>query len=340
MGGLRESNSVKSMFLGINGNGNLYEKSKEPREGFVEHINPMTGQSVGYWKEYYNGLVGYLNYIGINTRPNAQGLNVQYFTLGFIDYESNDGFSVVFPLLTAKGGLHRYVKSFVKYFKNIDYSKELVFNSFKKKPDDQYAPSNLVFAYPGEGPDGKDGMIPVFYKTGQNGWPDAEKFMAMGVEKVSYQKQDEFCYAQLVNYINEFNANIGNVRQIIKQRLGISDGQVNSSNGQSVAPQQYSQQPTGNVNAHSSTPAPQATPQFAPQPTALQFGGQQPMYNQPQPPVQSQGPSFAQQSPQQIPEVPQFGQQYANTTMNSGFSTPPPPASDYPLPDSIDDLPF
>ena len=56
MSGFRGSNNNgRTYYLSVNGNGNVYEKSKEPKEGFVEHINPNTGQLSGYWREYYNG---------------------------------------------------------------------------------------------------------------------------------------------------------------------------------------------------------------------------------------------------------------------------------------------
>ena len=49
----RENRSFgTTYYLYINSDGNLYEKSNEPKEGFVQHINPNSGQPAGYWKEY------------------------------------------------------------------------------------------------------------------------------------------------------------------------------------------------------------------------------------------------------------------------------------------------
>ena len=206
-------------FLGINGDGNLYERSNEPKGGFVPHVNPMTGQPSGYWKEHPGGFCAYLNYIGIKTITNSKGSTMDYFIMTFRDYSSENDFLVMIPMRTQKGGLHRYVKSFVKYYKNIDISRELIFNAFKRKKDDDFAPSNLVFAYEKE--DGKTEMVPLYFKKGQNGWVEAEKHKSYDGREVSNtDKQDGFVYERLKEYIADFNNKIKDVRvAILKDRM-------------------------------------------------------------------------------------------------------------------------
>lgn len=289
MGGFRNSNnSGRTFYLSVNGNGNVYEKSKEPREGFVEHINPNTGLLSGYWREYYNGFTGYLNRIAIDTRPNGKGQNIQYFSMTFKNYEDNESYVVAFGLLTQKGGLHRYVKSFVKYYKNIDISRELVFNAFKKKQGDEFSPSNLVFAYPAAGQGMKDEMIPMYFKKGQNGWPEGEKVTAIGgKESISYEKQDTFAYQRLTEYINDFNARIPQVRSEIMSRLGIHS---NVQNHPTQQPPAQTQQPMNNPQGFGQ--APQQPQQFAQQPQAPQSNFAQQSTPQPQfaGPQQAQAP--------------------------------------------------
>lgn len=235
------TNYGTTYWLSINSNGNVYERSQEPKEGFVEHINQMNGQPAGYWKEYYNGIVGYLNFIGLKTitskKPGSKP--VEYFIMTLKDYELNENYCLMFPILTANNGLHRYVKSFIKYFKNIDYSKQIVLNAFKRKPGDEYAPSELIIAYPGENGE-RDVMVERFFKTGANGWPEGVKTRAFdGTEKTSYVEQDNFAYAKLKEYINEFNQNIKDVRNKIMAEHGIAQPQsapVNNSS-QNVKPQ-------------------------------------------------------------------------------------------------------
>ena len=98
---------------------------------------------------------------------------VSYFVMSFRDYESEYDYSFWFPLYTQKGGLHRYVKSFIKYYKNIEPDRMLLFNAFKKKANDQYAPSELVFAYHEDG--SKDIMVNGTTRAGRTVGPTRRK---------------------------------------------------------------------------------------------------------------------------------------------------------------------
>lgn len=337
MGGFRNSNNNgRTYYLSVNGNGNVYEKSKEPKEGFVEHINPNTGQLSGYWREYYNGFTGYLNRIAIDTRPNGKGQNIQYFSMTFKNYEDNESYVVTFGLVTQKGGLHRYVKSFVKYYKNIDISRELVFNAFKKKPGDEFSPSNLIFAYPAGGQDMKDEMIPMYFKKGQNGWPEGEKVTAIGgKESISYEKQDAFAYQRLTEYINDFNARIPQVRSEIMSRLGI---QVNAQNQPTQQPPTQPQQQSNIPQGFNQVPT---QPQYNQQPQAPRSNFAQ--QNAPQPQAPMQQPQFGGQ-PQAPQQQPQFGgpqqAQASQSQPYSGGINGMNQVPNFPAPADDDDLPF
>ena len=96
----RENRSFgTTYYLYINSDGNLYEKSNEPKEGFVQHINPNSGQPAGYWKEYYNGVVGYINYIGLKSSSFSNGNTVTNFLIVLKDYELMK--TIVFPYLSS-----------------------------------------------------------------------------------------------------------------------------------------------------------------------------------------------------------------------------------------------
>lgn len=207
----------KAYYLSFNYNGNLCEKSKEEKEGYVPYVNPMTNAPSGFWKEYYNGVVGYLNYIGIRTQQ-INNINVYFFVVTIKDYALNENYVISIPLYTQKGGISSYVKSFVKYYRNIDINREIVFNAFKKKSTDAFAPGNLIIAYPGEG--GKDSMVELYYKNGLNGWPEAEKVMQFGKEKPDYSKQDQFVFDRINEYVNDFNSKIKDVRNALNAAFG------------------------------------------------------------------------------------------------------------------------
>lgn len=246
MGGfITRKNNQTVYWMSINGMGNLYESSQEQKEGFVPHMNETT-RSISYWREYPNGVQGYIDDIRVVTKPNKQGVNMSVFQIRIRDYDGNNDFMIRFPLITQKGGLNRYVKSFTKYFSNIDLTKEVNFDSFKRKPGDEYPPSNLMIAYAPENPNDKAKMVDFYFKNGVNGWPDAEKEVdMMGNEKKSYKKQDTFAMQCLTQYVDYFQKNIVDIRMKVKadrERRGLPfmemSGTETSSNPNQQVPQQ------------------------------------------------------------------------------------------------------
>ena len=182
-------------YLSFDADGNMYMSSKEPKPGYVDKINPMTGVQNGYKKIIPYGISGYLNNMSIRPVKTNTGAEVPFLYLTFKDYENDEYYGFSFPVFQEGEKIHRYVKSFVKYYPNIDISRMLRFNSFKRKPEDEYAPSNLAIAYyNGETRAKKEDMIPMYYKKGQNGWPEAVKTVSKvsGKEMVSYEEQNAF----------------------------------------------------------------------------------------------------------------------------------------------------
>lgn len=267
--GVRENSSGgNNHYFKVSGSGLLYQSSREPKEGFEEHINEKTG-AVSYWRVFWNGIEGYLSDISVR-EVEFNGINAKYLSIKISDEDGNYFINV--PLVTQKGGINNYVKSLVRYLPNIDLKRKVVINPAHAKKGDQYAPGNFFISYARETPDGKDELIQQYYKNGQNGWPDrVESTDIMGNKKFDYTTQDAFAYQVLNKYI-----------QSIK-----TDG---------VKPTQSASQ--NNVGeATTQTPPPSYQPQAQPQTPP-------PSYQQ-APPQTAQAPSFGGQ--QQPPQYPPFG---------------------------------
>lgn len=248
----RENRSFgTTYYLYINSDGNLYEKSNEPKEGFVQHINPNSGQPAGYWKEYYNGVVGYINYIGLKSNTFSNGNTVTNFLIVLKDYELNENYCISIPLVNQKGNIKGFVKSFVKYYENIDFSREIYFNVFKKKKDDEFGSSELIIAYAGV--DGEeDRLVERFYKKGVNGWPDPVEVTGFdGKKSLDYSAQNNFTYQKITEYSNRFNASIKDIRADIMAKLGLGG----NTQQEPVAPQNYTQQPAAPQQVQQPQPA-------------------------------------------------------------------------------------
>lgn len=201
---LRENtNFGKRVYLKISGNGSLYESSREPRDGFEAHTNEKTG-SVSYWKEYFNGVEGYLEACLIDTRE-FDGHTVKYVTWYISDETETCVIST--PLSYSDGRMNSYVKSFVKYIPNIDLSRKILFQPQRKKSTDKYAPGGLWLLYSGTDRKEKDELISCYYKKGQNGWPDIEEKLSMtGEKKYDSSNQDNFAFKVLSDFVEKVKA--------------------------------------------------------------------------------------------------------------------------------------
>lgn len=267
--GVRENSSGgNNHYFKVSGSGLLYQSSREPKEGFEEHINEKTG-AVSYWRVFWNGIEGYLSDINVR-EVEFNGIKAKYVSIKISDEDGNYFINV--PLMTQKGGINNYVKSLVRYLPNIYLKRKVVINPAHAKKGDQYAPGNFFISYARETPDGKDELIQQYYKNGQNGWPDrVESTDIMGNKKFDYTTQDAFAYQVLNKYIQSIKTD------------GVKPAQSASQNNVGEATTQ--------------TPPPSYQPQAQPQtpPPSCQQAPHQ----------TAQAPSFGSQ--QQPPQYPPFG---------------------------------
>ena len=257
--GIRENSlGGNNHYFKISGGGVLYQSSREPKEGYEEHVNDKTG-AVSYWRVFWNGLEGYLSDIEIR-EFDYNGSKTKYVAIKISDDEGN--YIINVPLMTQKGGINNYVKSLVRYLPSIDLKRKVVINPAHAKKGDQYAPGNFFISYARETPDGKDELIQQYYKNGQNGWPDRiESTDIMGNKKFDYTAQDAFAYQVLNKYIQSIK-NDG-----VKPAQGGSQNNENKPNSQTPPPSYAPQAPA-------QTPPP-SYQQTAPQAQASSFGGSQ-----------------------------------------------------------------
>ena len=258
--GVRENSSGgNNHYFKVSGSGLLYQSSREPKEGFEEHINEKTG-AVSYWRVFWNGIEGYLSDINVR-EVEFNGIKAKYVSIKISDEDGNYFINV--PLMTQKGGINNYVKSLVRYLPNIDLKRKVVINPAHAKKGDQYAPGNFFISYARETPDGKDELIQQYYKNGQNGWPDrVESTDIMGNKKFDYTAQDAFAYQVLNKYIQSIKTD------------GVKPAQSPSQNNAGEATTQ-TPPPSYQAQAQQQTPPPsyqQAPPQTAQAPS---FGSQQ-----------------------------------------------------------------
>lgn len=259
--GVRENSlGGNNHYFKVSGSGLLYQSSREPKEGFEEHINEKTG-AVSYWRVFWNGIEGYLSDINVR-EVEFNGIKAKYVSIKISDEDGNYFINV--PLMTQKGGINNYVKSLVRYLPNIDLKRKVVINPAHAKKGDQYAPGNFFISYAMETPYGRDELIQQYYKNGQNGWPDrVESTDIMGNKKFDYTTQDAFAYQVLNKYIQSIKTD------------GVKPTQSASQNNAGEAITQ-TPPPSYATQAPQQTPPPsyqQAPPQTAQAPS---FGGQQP----------------------------------------------------------------
>ena len=258
--GVRENSSGgNNHYFKVSGSGLLYQSSREPKEGFEEHINEKTG-AVSYWRVFWNGIEGYLSDINVR-EVEFNGIKAKYVSIKISDEDGNYFINV--PLMTQKGGINNYVKSLVRYLPNIDLKRKVVINPAHAKKGDQYAPGNFFISYARETPDGKDELIQQYYKNGQNGWPDrVESTDIMGNKKFDYTAQDAFAYQVLNKYIQSIKTD------------GVKPAHSESQNNAGEVTTQ-TPPPSYQAQAQQQTPPPsyqQAPPQTA---QAFSFGSQQ-----------------------------------------------------------------
>lgn len=336
MGGfLGRENNQNVYFLSINSQGNLYESSPTPKPGFVSHMNEKT-RSVNYWREYPYGIQGYITNVGISTRQ-MDGMNIKQFSITVDDFDGGNRFYIQRNLNTQSGDIDRYVKSFVKYYKNLDFTKEYNIDSFKRRPSDEYAPSNFMFAIPTE--DGRATLVDMYYKKGQNGWIEGVDTVSYdGKKKKDYTQQNKFVYDMIKQILDDMpktrQARMDAIKRDREARgLPFYEASKMTAYGNSDhfnkedpgIPQQNMQQQPYMQPQNPQQGAPYGNQyQQAPQ----QYGGQ------PQQPYAPQPAAQPQPAPQPQPQMQQYGGQPAYQQQPAPQPQPAPAAS------QTDDLPF
>lgn len=250
--GVRENSSGgNNHYFKISGGGLLYQSSKEPMDGYEEHINEKTG-AVSYWRVFWNGIEGYLSDIDIR-EVEFSGVKAKYASIKISDEEGNYFINV--PLTTQRGGINSYVKSLVRYLPNIDLKRKVVINPSHAKKGDQYAPGNFFISYARETPDGKDELIQQYYKNGQNGWPDrVESVDIMGNKRFDYTAQDAFAYQVFMRYVESIKRDGVNPDRTVSQGDGVA------GNAQTPPPSYYQ----ATQQAQASSGGQQQPPQYPP----------------------------------------------------------------------------
>lgn len=130
--GVRENQlSSNTQYFNISGGGVLYQSSRDPKEGFEEHVNEKTG-AVSYWRVFWNGIEGYLSDIFV-LEQEMNGAKTNFLFIKISDEEGN--YVIKVPLMTSRGGINSYVKSLVRYLPNIDLKRKIVINPAHTKKE-------------------------------------------------------------------------------------------------------------------------------------------------------------------------------------------------------------
>lgn len=208
----RNSNFGESINLKISARGFFYESKKNVPDVVDEQIRRLyeeegyreyeTVQGKKVWWKCYKGVAGKVVHVGVRTFQGSMGQPVTNFSIGL-----NVGDKTCFistPLYNQKGGLNGYVKDFVKYYNNIDFSRNIYIAPSSPKTGEEYGSNSFFIGYEVEGSDIQ--LIPRYYKNGQNGWPETVKYESLGKTVTDSRVQDQFAYERLSEYLKDFEA--------------------------------------------------------------------------------------------------------------------------------------
>lgn len=158
-------------FLRINSKGELYESSKEPKEGFNEIILDAgtANERKTYQKPYKSTDYGKVSYLAITEKTFPKG-KVSYVELSVQSDEDPSGVDVIqLPLKSIKGGLNDEVKKLIAILPSLDYSKSIIISSNRDKNQRGYVDKILYFRYKQEEGQDKDQPIKFSLKFGEKG---------------------------------------------------------------------------------------------------------------------------------------------------------------------------
>lgn len=257
MPGIYERGSFgESLNLKISAKGFFYESKKNvpdvvdektrslyKEEGFQE-FQTMQGKKV--WWKCYRGVGGKLVYMSVKTFNGQMGQPVTNFSIGI-----NTGDKTCFistPLYNQKGGLNGYVKDFVKYYNNIDFSRNIYIAPSTPKSGEEYGSNSFFIGYEVEGGDIQ--LIPRYYKNGLNGWPETTKKEVLGKTITDSSVQDQFAFDRLGEYLKDFEAKYKTKRDNgggYSSSSSVPEQAARSTSPQAPAPA-YNNQASGQYN--------------------------------------------------------------------------------------------
>lgn len=181
-------------FLRLNSKGELYESSKEKKDGFVEIA--LDDDKVTYQKAYRSTDYGRVIFLGINEKNFPKG-KVSYLEMSIQSDESENAVDVLqLQLLNTKGGLTDEVKKLVAVLPSLDYSRSVIVSSNREQNDRGYVDKVLYFRYKAEEGQEKDTPIKFSLKFGEKGnvpmFIVKENAIDPSKKTLNYEDQDAF----------------------------------------------------------------------------------------------------------------------------------------------------
>ena len=189
----------KKTNLSIDQNGKLYEYSKEPQDGFVEHKS--TSGKVSYRKYYRTTDAGKICYLAINKRDYVKG-EVEAVVIG-IAGEDNTDFITFDMRKGATTNLSDYTKYLARVLGDMDFSQKYTLSPNTKKNEAGYLLRDF-FVNP---IDDAGEQLPFIKPTLTfSDIPKMEKREAQGKTINDFTKQDDFLYDVLMKQFARFAA--------------------------------------------------------------------------------------------------------------------------------------
>jgi len=193
-------------FLRLNSKGELYQSSKEPKEGFVEIT--LDDNKKTYQKSYKSTDYGKVIFLGINEKNFPKG-KVQYVEMSIQSDDDAKAVDVLqLPLRNTKGGLNDEVKKLVAILPSLDFSKSIIVSSNREKNSRGYVDKVLYFRYKSENTEEKDAPIKFSLKFGEKGnvpmFIVEEDPINPSQKSLNYKAQDAFLGKVLMAELKRF----------------------------------------------------------------------------------------------------------------------------------------
>ena len=194
----REATYKPTTYLRINAEGQLYNGTSEPAEGYVQYTSKQG--NVSYRKVFSGTEYGKITQLGISEKTYESG-KVKFVEIVVENDEARD--IIQLPLKKQNGTLTDEVRKLVSFLPNVDFNKTLTITSNRKKNDRGYVDKVLFFSYVDEG--GEFETIKSALKFGEGG--DIPMFTTKeGLDGIvyDYTEQDRFLYGKLLDELTRF----------------------------------------------------------------------------------------------------------------------------------------